>query len=178
MYHTKRMQRVTSTIYSSDARYVLSGSDDGNVRIWKAKASDKLGVITARERAAMEYRESLVKRWAVDKEVGRVQRFVPSSFLSKLGSHRLGIALATCRNPSTRPANSSTPCSRHAVSRKNGEESILAQASRNRRQRRRRLLLRSNLNICLCMFVRLRPASLSCRAAMALQRQHASICLY
>ncbi|KAJ3516632.1 hypothetical protein NMY22_g14160 [Coprinellus aureogranulatus] len=74
VYHTKRMQRVTSTIYSSDARYVLSGSDDGNVRIWKAKASDKLGVITARERAAMEYRESLVKRWSVDKEVGRVQR--------------------------------------------------------------------------------------------------------
>ncbi|KAJ2919667.1 hypothetical protein MD484_g683, partial [Candolleomyces efflorescens] len=74
VYHTKRMQRVTSTIYSSDARYILSGSDDGNVRIWKAKASDKLGVITGRERAAMEYRESLTKRWSVDKEVGRVMR--------------------------------------------------------------------------------------------------------
>ncbi|RXW20228.1 hypothetical protein EST38_g5624 [Candolleomyces aberdarensis] len=72
VYHTKRMQRVTSTIYSSDARYILSGSDDGNVimRIWNAKASDKLGVITARERAAMEYRQSLTKRWSVDKDVG------------------------------------------------------------------------------------------------------------
>ena len=55
---------------------MLSGSDDGNVRIWKAKASDKLGVITARERAAMEYRDSLKDRWRVDSEVDRVARFV------------------------------------------------------------------------------------------------------
>lgn len=54
----------------------MTGSDDGNVRIWKAKASDKLGVITARERAAMEYRDSLKERWRVDKEVDRVARYV------------------------------------------------------------------------------------------------------
>lgn len=74
VYHTKRMQRVTSTVFSGDARFVLSGSDDGNVRIWKAKASDKLGIITARERAAMEYRDSLKERWRVDSEVSRVAR--------------------------------------------------------------------------------------------------------
>jgi len=74
VYHTKRMQRVSSSIFSADARFVLTGSDDGNVRIWKAKASDKLGVITARERAAMEYRESLKERWKVDSEVNRVTR--------------------------------------------------------------------------------------------------------
>ena len=55
---------------------MLTGSDDGNVRIWKAKASEKLGVITARERAAMEYRESLKERWKVDSEVNRVNRLV------------------------------------------------------------------------------------------------------
>ncbi|PPQ92176.1 hypothetical protein CVT25_008950 [Psilocybe cyanescens] len=74
VYHTKRMQRVSSTIFTGDARFVLSGSDDGNVRIWKAKASDKLGVVTARERAAMEYRDSLKDRWRVDNEVDRVAR--------------------------------------------------------------------------------------------------------
>lgn len=68
------MQRVSASIYSADARFVISGSDDGNVRIWKAKASDKLGIITARERAAMEYRESLKERWGVDAEVNRVMR--------------------------------------------------------------------------------------------------------
>ena len=54
---------------------MITGSDDGNVRIWKAKASDKLGIITARERAAMEYRESLKERWKVDAEVNRVMRY-------------------------------------------------------------------------------------------------------
>ena len=68
--------RVSSSIYSGDARFVLTGSGDGNVRIWKAKASDKLGVINARERAAMEYRESLKERWKVDSEVNKVARSV------------------------------------------------------------------------------------------------------
>ncbi|KAL1704358.1 WD40-repeat-containing domain protein [Schizophyllum commune] len=74
VYHTKRMQRVSSTIFTGDARFVVSGSDDGNVRVWKAKASDKLGIITARERAAMEYRDSLKERWKNDKEVNKVIR--------------------------------------------------------------------------------------------------------
>lgn len=76
--------RVTSTIFTSDARFVLSGSDDGNVRIWKAKASDKLGVITARERAAIEYRESLKARWRADAEVGKIARWVSLFPLSQV----------------------------------------------------------------------------------------------
>ncbi|TDL27849.1 WD40 repeat-like protein [Rickenella mellea] len=74
VYHTKRMQRVTSSIYTADARFVLSGSDDGNVRLWKARASDKLGVVNTREKAAMEYRDSLKQRWNMDAEIGRVSR--------------------------------------------------------------------------------------------------------
>jgi DDB1- and CUL4-associated factor 13 len=67
---------VLSTVFTADARFVLSGSDDGNVRLWKAKASEKLGIIDARERAAMEYRETLKERWKVDREVGRIARCV------------------------------------------------------------------------------------------------------
>ncbi|KAH0831208.1 WD40 repeat-like protein [Lanmaoa asiatica] len=74
VYHTKRMQRVSSSIFTADARFVLSGSDDGNVRIWKAKASEKLGIITARERAVIEYRESLRDRWKHDQEVSKISR--------------------------------------------------------------------------------------------------------
>lgn len=66
--------RIFSTVFTADARFVLSGSDDGNVRIWKAKASDKLGVIDARERAAMEYRDTLRERWKMDAHVGKVSR--------------------------------------------------------------------------------------------------------
>ena len=32
IYHTKRMQRVFSATWTSDSKYVLSGSDDGNIR--------------------------------------------------------------------------------------------------------------------------------------------------
>jgi WD repeat and SOF domain-containing protein 1 len=65
---------VTSTEYTADARFVLSGSDDGNIRLWKARADAKLGIITSRERAAMEYRDKLRERWRHDGAIGRVER--------------------------------------------------------------------------------------------------------
>lgn len=37
--------RVFCVKYSSDATYVISGSDDTNLRLWKAKASEQLGVV-------------------------------------------------------------------------------------------------------------------------------------
>jgi WD repeat and SOF domain-containing protein 1 len=73
-YHTKRMQRVSSVLYTGDARFVLSGSDDGNVRLWKAHASEKLGVVDGRERASKEYRDKLRERWKFDPEVAKVER--------------------------------------------------------------------------------------------------------
>lgn len=73
--------RVTSSIFSGDARFVITGSDDGNVRIWKANASDKLGIINARERAAMEYRESLKERWKMDTQINKVSRYGSSCHL-------------------------------------------------------------------------------------------------
>ncbi|KAF5378383.1 hypothetical protein D9757_010884 [Collybiopsis confluens] len=60
-------RRVSSTLFTNDACFVLSGSDDGNVRIWKGKASEKLGTVTAREHAAIEYRSSLVDWWTKKK---------------------------------------------------------------------------------------------------------------
>lgn len=76
VYHTKRMQRVLATTFTADARFVLSGSDDSNVRMWKANASEKLGIVTARERSAIEYRDALKDRWKMDAEIGKVQRYV------------------------------------------------------------------------------------------------------
>jgi len=74
VYHTKRMQRVMSTLFTADARFVLSGSDDGNLRIWKAKAHEKLGILDSRERAAIEYRERLKEKWKTDAHVSKVTR--------------------------------------------------------------------------------------------------------
>lgn len=74
---------MTSTLFSGDARFVMSGSDDGNVRVWKAKASEKLGVVTARERAAIEYRSKIKERWSVDSEVARISRYAPPPLRSQ-----------------------------------------------------------------------------------------------
>lgn len=64
-----------------DARYVLSGSDDGNVRIWKAKSSEKLGVLSSREMASREYSESLRQKWKGVGDVAKIerQRHVPKA---------------------------------------------------------------------------------------------------
>lgn len=45
VYHTKRMQRLTCVGWSLDDKYIISGSDEMNIRVWKARASEKLGVV-------------------------------------------------------------------------------------------------------------------------------------
>ncbi|WFD03491.1 Protein sof1 [Malassezia obtusa] len=84
IYHTKRMQKVFAAAYTLDARFVLSGSDDGNLRIWKANASDKLGIVSGRERASREYAQALRKRWNSVGDVAKIerQRHVPKPIRS------------------------------------------------------------------------------------------------
>lgn len=74
MYHTKRMQRVMAAAWTPDARYVLSGSDDGNVRLWRANASERQAVKSARHRQALEYNDALVRRFAHMPEIRRIRR--------------------------------------------------------------------------------------------------------
>lgn len=74
VYHGARMQRIFSTLFTQDARFVVSGSDDGNVRLWKARASEKLGIGSGKERAAREYREQLISRYRNTGDVGRIER--------------------------------------------------------------------------------------------------------
>ncbi|CCU97714.1 unnamed protein product [Malassezia sympodialis ATCC 42132] len=74
VYHTKRMQKVFAVTYTLDARFVLSGSDDGNVRLWKHRASDKLGIVNARERASREYAQALRARWNSVGDVAKIER--------------------------------------------------------------------------------------------------------
>lgn len=46
VYHTKRMQHVICIKWSSDNKYILSGSDEMNIRLWKANAAEKLGMVS------------------------------------------------------------------------------------------------------------------------------------
>ncbi|KAK5796676.1 hypothetical protein VI817_005960 [Penicillium citrinum] len=74
IYHTKRMQRVFSAKFTPDSKYVLSGSDDGNVRLWRAKASDRSGIKSARQRTKLEYDQALIKRYSHMPEIRRIKR--------------------------------------------------------------------------------------------------------
>ncbi|EHL03478.1 putative protein sof1 [Glarea lozoyensis 74030] len=38
------MQRVFSAKWTPDNKYILSGSDDGNIRLWRAQASKREGI--------------------------------------------------------------------------------------------------------------------------------------
>lgn len=74
VYHTKRMQRVFSVCFTTDSRYILSGSDDANIRMWRANASERAGVKTARERAKLDYDNKLKERYKYMPEVRRISR--------------------------------------------------------------------------------------------------------
>ena len=74
IYHLKRMQRVFTVNYSADDRYIVSGSEDSNLRLWKARASEKIGQSTAREERAVQYRQALVRKFQHMPEVRRIHK--------------------------------------------------------------------------------------------------------
>lgn len=74
IYHTKRMQRLTSVAWSLDNKYIISASDEMNIRVWKARASEKLGLLKPREKIAFNYAESLKAKYAAHPQVRRIAR--------------------------------------------------------------------------------------------------------
>lgn len=74
IYHTKRMQRLTSVIWSLDSKYILCGSDEMDIRVWKARASEKLGPKMLREEMAIQYRDKLKESFAHHPEIKRIAR--------------------------------------------------------------------------------------------------------
>jgi len=75
VYHTMRMHRIFSTIFSGDANYVLSASEDTNIRVWKAHAARPIGVLHPRERKALEYKDQLKKRYKEMPEIRRIANY-------------------------------------------------------------------------------------------------------
>lgn len=72
IYHTKRMQRVFSVKFTSDSNYILSGSDDGNVRLWRTNASSRMHILSTRERTKMEYANVLKQRYKNMPEIKKI----------------------------------------------------------------------------------------------------------
>ncbi|KAJ1924784.1 Protein sof1 [Tieghemiomyces parasiticus] len=76
MYYTRRMRNVFCVKYTMDAKYVVSGSNDGNLRLWKAVAHEKLGPMVRAQRDALDYQERLKNRY---RRVPVVQKVLNSS---------------------------------------------------------------------------------------------------
>ncbi|KAJ3352474.1 rRNA-processing protein sof1 [Allomyces javanicus] len=80
VYHTKRMQRLWAVRFSMDAKYVLSASDDGNIRLWKAEAAATTGVMNARQKASVEAAHAVVDKY---KHLDGVRKIVKSRKVPK-----------------------------------------------------------------------------------------------
>jgi len=74
LYHTKRMRRLNSVRFTGDARFILSGSNDCNVRVWKAQASMPLGTLAPAARRKLEYLNKLKDKFQHVGEVKRIGR--------------------------------------------------------------------------------------------------------
>ena len=86
-YHTRRMGRVLSARFSSDGAYVISASDDFNVRLWRARANVSEGVTLPQERQALAYRAALVQKHKHLPEVKKIanQRRMPKGIVKASG---------------------------------------------------------------------------------------------
>ena len=84
-YHDKRMQKVYSVLYTMDDKYVLSGSDDTNIRVWKAVANDPIKILNKREEDARNYGKKLVEKYKYMPEIKRIrnQKKLPKYIINK-----------------------------------------------------------------------------------------------
>jgi len=90
VYHTKRMQKVTSVQWSADSKYILSGSDETNIRLWKAKASEKLGLLAPREKRAFDESAKLRRSYQHHPEIRRIakHRHLPKGVYNQVKERR------------------------------------------------------------------------------------------
>lgn len=74
VYHTKRMQRVFTVTFSLDGSYVVSGSDDGDVRVWKSERSRPLKPLFRSEKEKVQASEKLIERYQGLPEVRKIAK--------------------------------------------------------------------------------------------------------
>lgn len=74
VYHTRRMQRVFAVNFSLDGAYVMSGSDDGDVRVWKSERSRPLKPMFRNEKEKVQAAEKLIERYQGLPEVRRIAK--------------------------------------------------------------------------------------------------------
>lgn len=59
---------------SADATYVMTGSDEMNIRLWKANAAELLGTKAARQSSAANYKQAIKEKFKHHPEIKRIAR--------------------------------------------------------------------------------------------------------
>ena len=57
-----------------DSKYIVTGSEDTNVRVWKSHASESLTPLLPREKEKLLYSEKLKKKYKYNPEIKRILR--------------------------------------------------------------------------------------------------------
>ena len=71
------MKNVTTFIKNKNKRFlrfIISGSDEMCLRVWKGRAAEKLGIMRDRERVALQYNERLKEKYSSHPQVARIAR--------------------------------------------------------------------------------------------------------
>ena len=91
VYHTKRMQHVMDVKWSLDNKYIMSASDEMNIRLWKAQAAEKLGLMRPREKEQLEYGDKLKDKFKHFPEIKRIRRHrhLPKTIYNALREKRV-----------------------------------------------------------------------------------------
>ena len=64
--------RVFAVQWTIENHYVLSGSEDTNIRVWKDDPSRKIGPQGIREARKTQYRKTLIDKFKYNKEIKKL----------------------------------------------------------------------------------------------------------
>eukprot|EP01084_Bolivina_argentea_P073227 132889_1 len=75
LYKGRRMYNLEQVRWSNDNKYILSGSADGVIRLWKSQRAMPLHRINARQRSHIQYCNKLKQKYQHMPEIGLIWKF-------------------------------------------------------------------------------------------------------
>eukprot|EP01084_Bolivina_argentea_P146125 255954_1 len=75
LYKGRRMYNLEQVRWTNDNKYILSGSADGAIRLWKSQRSMPLHRVSARQRASIHYAQKLTQKYQHMPEIGLIAKF-------------------------------------------------------------------------------------------------------
>eukprot|EP01084_Bolivina_argentea_P245588 411141_1 len=75
LYKNKRMYNLEQVRWTYDNKYILSGSADGVIRLWKSNRSKPLYKINKRQKNSIQYSNKLIQKYKHINQIGLINRF-------------------------------------------------------------------------------------------------------